>query len=156
MRFLQPLLSEVVLHHINPLYFVCNFYHHLKLFHPFICLPVPSSRMEPGLFTIVHSMSAAVFGPQRWWWWWSHSVVSDSCIFMDCSAPGSSVHGISQARILEWVDLAHSRPHCWERLRARGRESDTTWWLNKQRGPMYWLSEGNDAGDTGWEQADEG
>ena len=26
------------------------------------------------------------------------------CNPMDCSPPGSSVHGISQARILEWVD----------------------------------------------------
>ena len=25
------------------------------------------------------------------------------CNPMDCSPPGSSVHGISQARILEWV-----------------------------------------------------
>ena len=25
------------------------------------------------------------------------------CSPMDCSSPGSSVHGISQARILEWV-----------------------------------------------------
>ena len=24
------------------------------------------------------------------------------CDFMDCSLPGSSVHGISQARVLEW------------------------------------------------------
>ena len=28
---------------------------------------------------------------------------------MDCSPPGSSVHGISQARILEWVATAFSR-----------------------------------------------
>ena len=27
---------------------------------------------------------------------------------MDCSLPGSSVHGIFQARILEWVDIAFS------------------------------------------------
>ena len=27
---------------------------------------------------------------------------------MDCSAPGSSVHGISQARILEWVAIPFS------------------------------------------------
>ena len=33
----------------------------------------------------------------------SRSVVSDSCDPIDCSLPGSSVHGISQARILEWV-----------------------------------------------------
>ena len=28
---------------------------------------------------------------------------------MDCSLPGSSVHGISQARILEWVVISFSR-----------------------------------------------
>ena len=27
---------------------------------------------------------------------------------MDCSPPGSSVHGISQARILEWVTISFS------------------------------------------------
>ena len=28
---------------------------------------------------------------------------------MDCSPPGSSVHGISQARILDWVTISYSR-----------------------------------------------
>ena len=28
---------------------------------------------------------------------------------MDCSPPGSSVHGISQARILEWIAISFSR-----------------------------------------------
>ena len=28
---------------------------------------------------------------------------------MDCSLPGSSVHGISQARILEWIAISFSR-----------------------------------------------
>ena len=36
----------------------------------------------------------------------SHSVLSDS---MDCSPPGSSVNGISQARILEWVAISSSK-----------------------------------------------
>ena len=27
----------------------------------------------------------------------------------DCSPPGSTVHGISQARILEWVAISYSR-----------------------------------------------
>ena len=31
------------------------------------------------------------------------------CDPMDCSLPGSSVHGISQARILEWVVISFSR-----------------------------------------------
>ena len=37
------------------------------------------------------------------------SVMSDSCDPMDCSPPGSSVHGILQARILEWVAMPSSK-----------------------------------------------
>ena len=42
-------------------------------------------------------------------WKWSRSVVSDSATPMDCSLPGSSVHGIFQARVLEWGAIAFSR-----------------------------------------------
>ena len=42
------------------------------------------------------------------------------CDTMDCSLPGSSVHKILQARILEWVAIpfskASSRPRDWPRL----------------------------------------
>ena len=49
--------------------------------------------------------------------------MSNSCNPMDCSPPGSSVHGLSQARILEWVAIPFSKdlpnpginsglPHC--------------------------------------------
>ena len=31
------------------------------------------------------------------------------CSPMDCSPPGSSIHGIFQARILEWVTISFSR-----------------------------------------------
>ena len=34
---------------------------------------------------------------------------------MDCSPPGSSVHGIFQARILEWVTNSFSRGPSWHR-----------------------------------------
>ena len=34
------------------------------------------------------------------------------CDSMDCSLPGSSVHGISQPRILEWVVMPSSRGSC--------------------------------------------
>ena len=45
-----------------------------------------------------------------WWWWWlSSQVKSNSCDPMDCSPPGSSVHGILQARIMEWVAMPSSR-----------------------------------------------
>ena len=42
----------------------------------------------------------------------SESEVTQSCPtlsnFMDCSLPGSSIHGIFQARVLEWVAIAFS------------------------------------------------
>ena len=34
---------------------------------------------------------------------------------MNCSLPGSSVHGISQARILEWIAISFSRGSSWPR-----------------------------------------
>ena len=37
------------------------------------------------------------------------------CNPMDCSQPGSSVHGIFQARILEWVAISSSRGSSWPR-----------------------------------------
>ena len=37
------------------------------------------------------------------------------CDPMDCSLPGSSVHGILQARILEWVAISFPRGSSWPR-----------------------------------------
>ena len=39
----------------------------------------------------------------------THSVMSDSCDPMDCSSPGSFVHAILHAKILEWVVISASR-----------------------------------------------
>ena len=36
-------------------------------------------------------------------------------LFCDCSPPGSSVPGISQARVLEWVAISFSRGSSWPR-----------------------------------------
>ena len=41
------------------------------------------------------------------------------CDPMDCSPPGSSVHGILQAKILEWVAIAFSRGSSWPRDRTQ-------------------------------------
>ena len=42
----------------------------------------------------------------------SESEVSHSCLTlsdpMDCSLSGSSIHGIFQARVLEWIAIAFS------------------------------------------------
>ena len=46
----------------------------------------------------------------------SESEVAQSCLtlsnLMDCSLPGSSVHGIFQAIVLEWVVIAFSKCMC--------------------------------------------
>ena len=49
----------------------------------------------------------------------SRSVVFDSCNPIDCSLPGFSVHGILQARILEWVAISFSRGSSQPRNRTR-------------------------------------
>ena len=51
--------------------------------------------------------------------WKVHSVMSDSLRPMDCGLPGSSVRGMLQARILEWVASPFSRGSSWPR--------DQTW-----------------------------
>ena len=56
-----------------------------------------------------------IFKFTQWWWWYSSEVVSDSCHPMDCSPPGSSAHGILQARKLQWVAISFSKGSSWSR-----------------------------------------
>ena len=55
----------------------------------------------------------------------SHSRHTDSLQSHDCSPPGSSVHGIFQARVLEWVVMpsswGSSRPTNWTSFTLAGR-----------------------------------
>ena len=44
------------------------------------------------------------------WWCLGTKSCPTLCDPMDCSPPGSSVHGIFQARILEWVAISSSIP----------------------------------------------
>ena len=52
---------------------------------------------------------------------WAKSLQSclTVCDPMDCSPPGSSVHGILQARTLEWVTMPSSRGSSHPRDRTR-------------------------------------
>ena len=47
----------------------------------------------------------------------NESEVAQSCLTlrdpMDCSLPGSSIHGIFQARVLEWVTISFSNKKIW-------------------------------------------
>ena len=52
------------------------------------------------------------------------------CDLMDCSPPGSSVHGISQAEILEWVAISFSNAWKWKvrvKLLSRVQLLATPW-----------------------------
>ena len=58
-------------------------------------------------------------GPCGWLWWCMHAksfqLCPTLCNLMDHSPAGSSVHGILQARILEWVAMPSSRGSFWPR-----------------------------------------
>ena len=61
------------------------------------------------------------------------SVMSDSSDPMDCSPPGSSVHGIFQARILEWGAIAFSRA-CYSCLQSEFVSKLRTMLLSEEGG----------------------
>ena len=66
----------------------------------------------------------------------SESEVAQLCLTlcdpMDCSLPGFSIHGISQARILVWVAISFSRGSSWPR--------DWTWVFPHCKWILYQLS----------------
>ena len=65
------------------------------------------------------------------------------CDLMDCSLPGSSVHGILQARILEWIVMPSSRATSWPRNRTSisciGAGTQPALWSNSHT--HIWLLE---------------
>ena len=61
----------------------------------------------------------------------AHSAVSDSLDPMDYSPPGSCVHWIFQARILEWVAISYSRGS------SRPRDQTCVCWVSIGRQVLY-------------------
>ena len=63
------------------------------------------------------------------WRWWKVKITQSCptvCDHTDCSLPGSSVHGILQARILEWVGDPFSR------VSSKPRDQTQVSWINKE------------------------
>ena len=67
------------------------------------------------------------------------SEVSQSCLTlcnpMDCTLTGSSVHGIFQVTVLEWLAISFSRASSWPRFRTRVSHfagSRFTLWANRE------------------------
>ena len=77
----------------------------------FLCASVSSNGMVITSETCVVRVCVCVYV--------SHSVMSDSLRPMNCSPPGSPVHGIFQARILERVAISFSRGSPQPRDRAQ-------------------------------------
>ena len=69
----------------------------------------------------------------------SESEVTQSCLTlsnpMDCSLPGSSIHGIFQARVLEWGAIAFSRP------RFNSWIGKIPWRRDRLPTPVFWPEE---------------
>ena len=65
---------------------------------------------------VFHCLSNFNLNSTKWKWKWSRSVVSNSLRPVDCSPPSSSIHGILQARVLEWVAISFSRGSSWPRI----------------------------------------
>ena len=74
---------------------------------------------------------------------WSEVTQSCLCDPMDCSLPGCSIHGIFQARVLEWVAISLS--NAWKRkvkmkLLSRVRLLATSWTAAYQAAPSMGFS----------------
>ena len=59
-------------------------------------------------------------------WKWSRSVASTLRDPMNCSLPGSSIHGIFQARVLEWVAIAFTNSVSRKPIFSSGLEINTS------------------------------
>ena len=92
---------------------------------PTLCEPIDSSPDSPGKNTGVgcHFLLQCLKVK-------SESEVTQPCLTpsdpMDCSLPGSSVHGIFQARVLEWGAIAFSDRHAFMCLNLFNPFSITT------------------------------
>ena len=60
-------------------------------------------------------MGLTFFTPRFWFWKLVVHSYPTLCGPMDCSLPGSSILGILQARVLEWVAISFSRGSSWPR-----------------------------------------
>ena len=64
------------------------------------------------------------------------------CNPMDCSLPGSSVHGMLQARILEWVAMLSSRgssqPRDWTQVSCTAGRFFTVWATREAHHQCLW------------------
>ena len=59
------------------------------------------------------------------------------CSLIDCSPPGFSVHGVFQARVLEWVVISSSRKSSQPRDQIHSPALAGGFFTTEPRGPQY-------------------
>ena len=89
---------------IDSAFLICNSDHYVSILSGF-----PLRRQVPPRPCI--KLSVWKWKLNVWKWKSSLSL----CDPMDCSPPGCCVHGILQARVLEWVAISFSRESSWPR-----------------------------------------
>ena len=93
------------------------------LFSSLSCVSLPLSLLRNVRFSEPHCF-LELFLSHRTFWRCGDRLVPKTCLTLcdptDCSPPGSPVHGILQAKILEWVIMSFSRgfylPRGWTRI----------------------------------------
>ena len=72
----------------------------------------PGVLQSMGSQRVGHDWATELNWTEMFYWRWSWKLVTQSCPTlcdpMGCSLPGSSIHGIFQARVLEWGAIAFS------------------------------------------------
>ena len=85
----------------------CVCHHDWPLLGELWCVSYSDSRLTLPLWHVLPDNECVCAKPLR--------SCPTLCNAMDCSPPGSSVHGILQARILEWVAMPFSKGSFWPR-----------------------------------------
>ena len=98
-------------------------YTHIHKAHGVATLDLPksslSSQILPVIESLIDEIISYIFRKQSYILRLFLIITVTLCDPLDCSLPGSSVHGISQARILEWVAISFSRGSYQPRDRTR-------------------------------------
>ena len=86
-------------------------------------------------------------------WWFTRLIVSKYCDIKDGSPPGSSVHGISQARTLERVAISFSKesslPRDWTQVSYIAGGVFTDWAISRGVNAEDWLTNPSVCHSTG-------
>ena len=96
------------------------------------------------LTCFAHWFSMCIYG--QWWFICSHScclvakLCPTLCNPMDYSLPGSPVHGIFQARMLEWVAISFSTGSSWPRDQTHVSSLAAGFFTTEPPGKLYLLT----------------